>query len=85
MKKVCPKAYRKRKVVNSLYEKKPNAELTSPLKAIKQHCIFCGDGTYNELKNCQCTDCELWHFRFGKNPYLSEKRKNLPNNFKYQI
>lgn len=37
----------------------------SPLKAIRQHCLWCC-GTANEVKLCPCTDCNLYPYRFGK-------------------
>lgn len=52
----------------------------SPLKAIRKHCLDCGEGSANEVKLCPVTRCALYPFRFGKNPYrakreLSEERK----------
>ena len=47
-------------------------ENTSPLKSIRQKCLDC-NGTANEVKLCPCTDCALWPFRFGKNPYSKRK------------
>jgi hypothetical protein len=41
---------------------------TSPLKSIREKCLDC-NGTASEVKLCPCTDCALWPFRFGKNPY----------------
>ena len=45
------------------------ADITSPLKAIKQNCIDCSGGSANEVKLCPCTNCPMYPFRFGKNPY----------------
>ena len=45
---------------------------TSPLKAIRENCLDC-NGTASEVKLCPCTDCALWPFRFGKNPYSKRK------------
>lgn len=44
-------------------------EPTTPLKAIRAKCLDC-NYTSNEVKLCPCTDCPLWPFRFGKNPYV---------------
>ena len=44
----------------------------TPLQAIRAHCIDCCAGSANEVKWCVIPDCELYPFRFGKNPY----RKN---------
>lgn len=43
--------------------------ITSPIKAIKAHCIECCGGSYSEAKQCTATKCPLWCFRCGKNPY----------------
>lgn len=45
------------------------SEPTTPLKAIRAKCIECsGDSPY-EVKRCSSTDCVLYPFRFGKNPF----------------
>jgi hypothetical protein len=60
----------------------------SPLKAIRLKCLDCSGDSANEVKLCPCRDCELYPFRFGKNPYRkpiseelrqqrSERMKNL--------
>lgn len=43
--------------------------IKTPLKAIRAHCIDCCAGSANEVKWCVIQDCELYPFRFGKNPY----------------
>lgn len=43
------------------------AKLT-PLKAIRQKCLECSCGSFNEVKLCPITDCALYDFRLGKNP-----------------
>ena len=40
----------------------------TPLKAIKQYCLSCGNGQPIEVKECPIRDCALYQFRFGKNP-----------------
>lgn len=51
----------------------------SPLKAIRAHCLECVGGSYREVKLCPCTKCELYPFRFGKNPFrkvsMSDEQK----------
>lgn len=44
----------------------------SPLKAIREKCLDCNFNAY-EVKHCPCTDCALYPFRFGKNPYRKKK------------
>jgi len=43
--------------------------ITSPIKAIRAKCLDC-NYTSKEVELCPCTDCALWPFRFGKNPYI---------------
>ena len=45
------------------------AEITNPVKAIRAHCLDCCCGQQNEVKLCTCTDCALYPFRLGKNPF----------------
>ena len=47
--------------------------ITSALKAIRAKCLDCNN-TAAEVKLCPCTTCELYPFRFGKNPYM---KRNL--------
>ena len=52
---------------------------TTPLQAIKEHCLECSDGQKQEVKLCPVTECKLYPFRSGKNPFskrkLSEEQK----------
>ena len=40
----------------------------SPIKAIRAKCLDCSAGQPSEVRLCQCDDCPLHCFRFGKNP-----------------
>ena len=55
------------------------SEITSPLKAIKAKCVDCCCGQKQEVKDCPITECDLYPFRLGKNPFrkreLSEEQK----------
>lgn len=42
---------------------------TSPLKAIRKHCMDCCGQQRAEVKMCPCTNCPLYPFRMGKNPF----------------
>ena len=44
-------------------------KITSPLKAIKAFCVDCMGGQVTYVKDCTSTNCPLYEFRFGKNPY----------------
>lgn len=55
---------------------------TNPVKAIRQYCLNCGDGTPTEVRVCPMTECPLYPFRMGKNPYrkqriLTEEQKEV--------
>lgn len=45
----------------------------SPVKAIRQKCLECGEGSANEVKLCPVECCPLYPFRFGKNPYRQKR------------
>lgn len=55
--------------------------LQNPVKAIRAKCIECCCGSQTEVKLCTCTNCSLYPFRFGKNPYrksnLSEEQREV--------
>jgi hypothetical protein len=49
---------------------------TVPVKAIREHCVECMGGRdskgYKELiENCVSSECSLFSFRLGTNPYRS--------------
>lgn len=46
---------------------------TNPVKAIKAKCLDCCAYQPNEVKLCPVTDCPLYPFRFGKNPYRAKR------------
>ncbi len=47
-------------------------KITSPIKAIRAKCLECSC-TANEVKMCPITDCALYPFRYGKNPYRTKR------------
>lgn len=50
------------------------AQRTSPLKAIKLHCrSLCCCDDMDAWKNCTITECQLYPFRMGKNPFRKQK------------
>lgn len=68
---------------------KDREQATSPLGAIKEHCKECMDDLYKEIKECPGEGkCQLWPFRFGKNPfrkkrkYTKEQREELVDRMK---
>lgn len=47
--------------------------ITNPVKAIRAKCIDCMCGQVSEIPLCTCTDCALYPFRMGKNPYRTKR------------
>ena len=48
---------------------KTETKITSPIKAIKAKCLDCTCGYREEVKLCPISDCPLFPFRLGKNPF----------------
>ena len=48
-------------------------EIRNPVKAIRQNCLDCVCGSAKEVKLCPSSDCPLYPFRFGSNPYRTER------------
>ena len=46
---------------------------TSPLKAIRAKCMDCSGNLREEIRNCPVKACDLWPYRFGKNPYRKKR------------
>lgn len=54
--------------------------IKSPIKAIRAKCLECSCNQVVEVRECPVTDCPLFPFRFGKNPYrkpISEERRQI--------
>ena len=41
----------------------------NPLKAIREKCLDCCCGNAVEVRKCTATDCALWPYRMGTNPF----------------
>ncbi len=41
----------------------------SPLKSIREKCLDCCGYQYSEVRECHITDCPLWPYRMGRNPF----------------
>ena len=55
-------------------------EIKNPVKAIRAKCLECCCGQVNEVRECPITDCPLFPFRYGKNPYrkpISEEQRQI--------
>lgn len=44
---------------------------TNRKNAIRSHCVDCMGGLVQEIARCTSTDCSLYAFRMGKNPFDS--------------
>ena len=52
------------------------AEITRPQDAIKAYCLDCVGGQRAEVELCPATNCALYPFRRGKNPYRKTRTAN---------
>ena len=46
--------------------------IKSPARAIRAKCLDCCCGSSQEVRLCPATDCPLFPFRFGRNPFYGE-------------
>lgn len=47
---------------------------TNPVKAIRDWCLECSGGSHESVKMCSSTDCPLYPFRQGRNPYRTARK-----------
>ena len=56
------------------------SENTNVLRAIRLKCYDCSSYQSNEVRDCIVTNCPLYPFRLGKNPFrkkeLTEEKRN---------
>ena len=45
----------------------------TPIKAIRAKCLDCCVGSPKEVQLCEISDCALYPFRMGKNPFTRNK------------
>lgn len=48
---------------------------TTPLHAIRLHCLDCSAGSSNEVNLCAIPNCSLYEYRFGKRPVKEGHKK----------
>ena len=48
-------------------------DLHNPVKAIRAKCLRCTCDNPVEVDKCPITDCPLYPFRYGKNPYRAKR------------
>ena len=58
---------------------------TNPVKAIRKKCLDCCMGQQEEVKQCPVEDCDLYPFRFGKNPFRQKVERNLTDEQKEEL
>ena len=46
---------------------------TSPMKAIREFCLDCCGDSAAAVKGCTATNCALYPFRLGKNPFRNKR------------
>lgn len=46
-----------------------NFRQNNPVKAIREKCLDCCGGSKAEIRKCVSTDCAIWPFRMGTNPF----------------
>jgi len=49
-----------------------------PLLAIRANCLECCGDSPSEARKCTATGCNLWPYRFGKNPFHASANKVKP-------
>ena len=55
---------------------KAGIERTTPLRAIRRHCLSCCGFNRAEVRRCVATRCPLWPLRMGGNPFHRKGQKN---------
>lgn len=52
----------------------PHGHTKKPLlKVIRDKCLDCCVYQPSEVRLCQATDCDLWPYRMGENPFRKHK------------
>jgi len=49
------------------------SEARTALGAIREHCLYCANGSWHEVEKCPVVKCPLYDWRFGKHPYMKRK------------
>lgn len=49
----------------------------SPTRAIREKCLDCMGNQPKEVAACPSTNCSLWAFRMGRNPYYDFSPQGL--------
>lgn len=60
--------------------KEKPATYKPPLKAIRSYCLDCCLDQPKEVRLCPAGDCAIHPFRFGRNPFVSEAKREAGQN-----
>jgi hypothetical protein len=52
-------------------------KVKNPKSAIRAKCIECSGGSYKEVQECRVTQCALYPFRTGENPFHKLTKERL--------
>ena len=60
------------------------------VKLIRQYCLYCAGGSFQEVRECADKGCPLFRFRFGRNPNYTQtftrtKKPGLTGSFPSRI
>jgi len=55
------------------HETKTKIGHATPLRAVRQHCLMCCNGSANEVRLCPAKGCPLWPFRHGHRPNAEDR------------
>lgn len=62
----------------AMEEREMKKNKPSPLRAIRLKCLQCSNYQPSEVRFCQCFDCPIFPFRFGRNPNRAGIGGGLP-------
>lgn len=66
------------------YDFEIDAPLT-PIKAMRNFCLLCCNGSVTEVKECPIRDCFLWPYRTGRRPKIVEEKAPMSEERKEQL
>ena len=52
-------------------------KLKRPYLTFRAKCMHCTLNSYDEIEHCECYDCPIYPFRFGKRPTEEDTRIHL--------
>lgn len=52
------------------------------IKSIRKRCLDCQPDNRNDVLNCEITDCHLWYYRMGKDPFTRQNKNPIKKPYK---